>query len=138
MPTIQLLNVRDVGNPNLERPESNLVSEYLVVKQNEFQISEKELVTWGLGSCTGLGFSISGKNFLVHIDATTKVSKIVEAIRKNFKESELLKTIFYYRPGPANSFISEDIAVDIMDRLNIPNENRNIQNVDSSGIMTIK
>jgi hypothetical protein len=47
------------------------------VKQSKYRIvdSSKELSTFGLATCTGLGMIIGTKKFMTHLDATTPITR---------------------------------------------------------------
>ncbi|MDR1997559.1 MAG: hypothetical protein LBQ83_04490 [Candidatus Margulisbacteria bacterium] len=84
---------------NLVVDFGNAEPSVLEVKQGEYKISDKTLTTAGLETCTALGFSINGKNFLAHIDANTGIERIISNIKESFTEAELQNTIFYVWEG---------------------------------------
>lgn len=55
-----------------------------MVKQNDIVISEGQLYTAGLGSCSAIALSAGGKQLLGHIDASTSPDRIAETIESNY------------------------------------------------------
>jgi len=59
----------------------------LYVEQNNFQINNngKPLYTYGLATCTALGFKLGTKQFLAHVSTGTDVEKIIKSVKSHKK-----------------------------------------------------
>jgi hypothetical protein len=65
------------------------MSEELYVPQDDFKITPKNnglLYTYGLATCTALGFNLGNNQFLTHISAGTNVDTIIEAVLSSNKK----------------------------------------------------
>lgn len=84
---------------NIEIDFGNAKPSVFEVEQGKYKISEQTLITAGLETCTALGFSVNGTNFLTHIDAVTNTWPIVSSIKIWFTEEELKNAVFYIWEG---------------------------------------
>ena len=65
----------------------------ILVRQGEFRIENTPLYTSGLGTCSALGFTVNGKNFLAHIDAKMNMETIYQSIENEFDIEEIRQVI---------------------------------------------
>ena len=109
------------------------------VKQSQFKIVDAtpnkiDLFTYGLATCTGLSMVIKNKKFMAHLNPSIEqnsIDQMVFAIKKeisnqNIDVNTLFPTIY---AGALQSDRTVQIAKEICNNLNIPEENCKILNV---------
>lgn len=109
------------------------------VKQSTYRIEKGNLSTRGLATCTGLAMIIGTKKFMTHLDATTPINPIINAINNEIVNEDIvresLKPFIY--AGSLDSSLTLQKAKDICSSVGIPEENYKILNVCMFDIVRI-
>lgn len=110
-----------------------LIKDSSHVAQGNFRIvnTNNTLSTYGLATCTGIALNIGTKKFMTHLDASTKISPIINAILKIIDTENIdpkeLKPIIY--AGRLNSRITLQNAKLICSSVGIPEKNYKVIDV---------
>jgi len=68
------------------------MSDHLYVEQDTFKITmtkDGPLYTYGLATCTALGFKLGSRQFLTHISADTDIRPIIESVKAAIGKSKI-------------------------------------------------
>jgi len=110
--------------------EAHIVKDPTNVDQSEYRIVDvsESLSTSGLATCSALAMIIGNKKFMTHLDATTDIAPIIDAVDTTIKTERIaadsLKPIIYV--GSLDNSRTLEKAKEICSGVRIPKTNYNI------------
>jgi len=74
------------------------------------------LTTSGLATCSGLSMTVGTQKFLTHLNASTDIQPMIDAILELIETEGVLPTNINIYPGNLDSRVTEQLATDIISR----------------------
>ena len=74
------------------------------------------LTTSGLATCSGLSMTVGTQKFLTHLDVSTDIQPMIDAILELIETEGVLPTNINIYPGNMDSRVTEQLAKDIISR----------------------